>query len=228
MKETELYEPVKRLLVEQGYEVKAEVKDIDILGYKDDVYLAVELKTSFSMKLIYQAIDRQKTMDIVYIAIPKTALPKSRTQYRQMIYLLKRLEIGCIIVNEQHAEVILETTVYDIEKSRARYKKRKQIILKEYHLRKNTLNVGGSKGKRLTRYKEMVVDIGLYLLAHQQASVKEIKEHTNILKAASILQKNYDQYFERVSRGIYQLTEKGKKEITELNQKFKGEQHGNN
>lgn len=35
----------------------------------------------------------------------------------------------------------------------------------------------------------MVVDIGLYLLAHQQASVKEIKEHTNILKAASILQK---------------------------------------
>lgn len=228
MKETELFEPVKNLLIEQGYQVKAEVKDIDILGYKDDVYLAVELKTSFSMKLIYQAIDRQKTMDIVYIALPKTALPKSRTQFRQFTYLLKRLEIGCIIVDEKKAEVILEATLYDIEKSRARYKKRKQSILKEYHLRKNTLNVGGSKGKRLTRYKEMVVEIGLFLIEQEQASVKEIKEKTGLLKTASILQKNYDAYFERVSRGIYQLTIKGRQEILELNEKFKGEKSGNN
>ncbi len=228
MKETELFEPVKNLLIKQGYQVKAEVKDIDILGYKEDVYLAVELKTSFTMKLIYQAIDRQKTMDIVYICIPKNTLPKSKSQYRQLMYLLKRLELGLIVVYDHQAEVLLEADVFDLEKSRSYYKKKKQKILKEYHLRKNTINIGGTKARRLTRYKEMVIEIGLYLIEHEKASPKEIREKTNILKTAAILQKNYNNYFERPTRGIYQLTQKGKQEILELNRMLEEKTSGNN
>lgn len=228
MKEFELYEPIKELLIASGYQVKGEVKDIDVLASKDDVYVAVELKTSISIKLIYQAIDRQKTMDMVYVGLPKTALPKQRRRYQEWIYLLKRLEIGLIVVNHKQAEVILDIDAYDREKSRAYYKKRKSKILKEYHLRKNDQNIGGTKGKHLTRYKEMVVEIGLYLLEHEQASPKEIKEQTHVLKTASILQKNYHQFFKRISRGLYGLTDDGKAEILNMNALLKEKNDGKN
>jgi hypothetical protein len=216
MKETELYLPVKTLLIAQGFQVKAEIKDIDILGSKDDFLCAVELKTKLSIKLIYQAIDRQKIVDQVYIAIPKSSIKMRSKAYKNLIYLLKRLEIGLIFVDQHQAEVILEASVYDMDKSRARYKKRKQQTLKEFKLRKYSHNIGGTKDKKITRYKELVVEIASYLIEHKSASPKEIKAYTHILKTSSILQKNYEGYFERVSRGIYKVKDDKIEEIKKL------------
>lgn len=216
MKETELFIPVKELLLSQGFDVKGEIKDIDVLAYHKDMMIGVELKTKISLKLIYQAIDRQKVLDQVYIAVPKSAIYQSKSLYRNFTHLLKRLEVGLIVVDHETAEVIIEAVPFDRNKSRSRYKKRLQNIEQEFKLRKNKQNIGGTRGKKITRYKELVIDIGSYLMKHQQASPKAIKESTGIEKAASILQKNYDGYFERVDRGIYQLTEKGKIEISSL------------
>jgi hypothetical protein len=220
MKETDLFIPVKKLFLSQGFDVKAEVKDIDVIAYKKELMIGIELKTKISLKLIYQAIDRQKVLDQVYIAIPKNALYQSKSLYRNFTHLLKRLEVGLIVVDGENAEVMIETVPFDRNLSRSRYKKRKSQIDKEARLRKNHKNVGGTKGKKITRYKELVIDIGSYLLEHEKASPKDIKNNLNIEKTASILQKNYDGYFERVDRGIYQLTEKGKKEITKLKQQL--------
>jgi hypothetical protein len=216
MKETDLYLPVKSLLISQGFLVKAEVKDIDILGSKDDFLCAVELKTKLSIKLIYQAIDRQKIVDQVYIAIPKSSIKIRSKAYKNLIYLLKRLEVGLIFVDKDDAEVILEASIYDMEKSRARYKKRKQQTLKEFKLRKYSNNIGGTKDKKITRYKEQVIEIASYLIEHESASPKDIKDDTNILKTSSILQKNYEGYFERVSRGIYKVKDDKIEEIKKL------------
>jgi hypothetical protein len=47
--ETELYEPVKAFLENQGYEVKAEVGSADIVACRgDDDPVIVELKTGFT------------------------------------------------------------------------------------------------------------------------------------------------------------------------------------
>lgn len=221
MKETDIYLPVKELLISQGFKVKAEVKNIDVLGIKDDFMLAVELKTKLSIKLIYQAIDRQKIVDQVYIALPKSSIKMRSTAYRNLSYLLKRLEIGLIIVHDQKAEVLIEASLYDMQKSRSRYKKRKQETLKEFKLRKFSQNTGGSKDKKITRYKEAVIEIAIYMMDHQPVSPKEIKARTNIEKTASILQKNYDGYFERVSRGLYQINEDKVKEILEYKKLLK-------
>ncbi|BCR36647.1 DUF2161 family putative PD-(D/E)XK-type phosphodiesterase [Mariniplasma anaerobium] len=216
MKETDLYLPVKTLLISQGFKVKAEIKDIDILGAKDDFLCAVELKTKLSIKLIYQAIDRQKIVDQVYIAIPRSSIKMRSAAYKNLVYLLKRLEIGLIFVDDDVAQVVLEASIYNMEKSRARYKKRKQQTLKEFNLRKYSKNTGGTRDKRITRYKEQVIDIAIYLINHESASPKEIKEDTQILKTSSILQKNYDGYFERVSRGIYKVKDDKIEEIKKL------------
>ena len=207
MRETDLYKPVKELLLKQGFDVKAEIKGIDILASKADVLCAVELKMSVSLKLIYQAIDRQKIVDQVYVAIPKSSIKQRSSTYKDFIYLLKRLEIGLIIVSDETAEVLIEAIVYDREKSRARYKRRKQQTVKEFRLRKYNKNVGGTNQKHITRYKEQVIKVASYLKEHGPASPKAIKENTKVLKTASILQKNYDLYFKRVSRGVYQVSD---------------------
>ena len=220
MKETELFIPVKKLLLSQGFEVKGEVKDIDVLAYQKDVMVGVELKTKISLKLIYQAIDRQKVLDQVYIAVPKDAIYHSKSLYRNFTHLLKRLEVGLIVVDQDIAEVIIEAIPFDRNQSRSRYKKRKLSIDKEFKLRKNKQNIGGTRGKKITRYKELVIEIGSYIMENLKGSPKEIKEQTGIEKTASILQKNYDGYFERIDRGIYQLTDKGIKEITKLKEQL--------
>ena len=69
--ETDLYEPVCRFLEEEGYRVQAEVKDCDIAAEKDGELIIVELKKSFQLKLIYQALDRQSLTEQVFVAIPR-------------------------------------------------------------------------------------------------------------------------------------------------------------
>jgi len=204
IKETDLYVPVKTLLIQQGFEVKAEIKNIDVLGVKDNLMVAVELKTKIAMKLIYQAIDRQKTVDQVYIAIPYDAIKKRGAAYKNLIHLLRRLELGLIFVKDQIAYVEIEATIYDRERSKSRYKRRKSQIQQEFRLRKSN-NIGGTKDKRMTLYKEQVLEIASYILIHEKATPKEIKDFTHIEKTSSILQKNYDGYFLRISRGIYTI-----------------------
>lgn len=223
MKETNLYEPVKALLESQGFMVRAEVKNIDVLASKGDILLAVELKTKMSMKLIYQAIDRQKAMDQTYIAIPRESIKKRGSSYKNLIYLLRRLELGLIIVENNKAYVEVEAKPYDMEKSRARYKKRKKQLVEELTLRKFHKNVGGTKGANMTLYKEQVIEIASYLLEVGNASPKQIKDATHIDKTASILQKNYDGYFKRITRGIYTINQSKRNQIDAYIKKIKNE-----
>lgn len=123
MKETDLYEPVKQLFTKLGYQVYAEVNDIDVMVVKDDQIIAIELKTSFNLKLILQAITRQKISDNVYVAIPrpkyKQRLSKS---FKEKELLLRRLELGLILVatdvKSPYAQIVFDPKPYDINRSR--------------------------------------------------------------------------------------------------------------
>ena len=60
MAEADLYEPVKRFLEAQGYTVKGEVKACDIVAVRgEEPPVVVELKTSFSLPLVFQGIERK-------------------------------------------------------------------------------------------------------------------------------------------------------------------------
>ncbi|MEO0980303.1 MAG: hypothetical protein AAFY24_23775, partial [Pseudomonadota bacterium] len=66
--ETELYQPVKSFLADQGYEVKAEVGAADIVACRgDEDPVIVELKTGFTLGLFHQAIARPTVTDAVYV-----------------------------------------------------------------------------------------------------------------------------------------------------------------
>jgi hypothetical protein len=207
MEEKDLYGPIKELLVEQGFSVKGEVNDIDIFAMRKDFSVAVELKTSITLKLIYQAIERQKIADSVFVGVPKEAIAAHRDSYKFFVTLLKRLEIGLIVVDQNLAKVAFESGFYDLSISKARNKSKKELLIKEFTTRKNEKNIGGSKGKTITAYKESVIKIAYQLSKLRVANAKELQDATQIDNVSSILQKNYDGWFNRVNRGNYELTD---------------------
>ena len=92
MRETTLYEPIKRFLEKQGYEVKAEIGIADVFAVRgDESPVVVELKTGFSLSLFHQATERQTITDVVYIAVPASQGLSFRRALRKNLTLCRRL-----------------------------------------------------------------------------------------------------------------------------------------
>ncbi len=212
MKESELYQPVKMLLEDRGYVVKGEIKDIDVFALKENYVIGVELKKIISLKLISQAIERQRICDKVYIAVPEEAKRRHLKHNPFFMELLKRLDLGLITVEAGKAFVVIESYGFDNRNTRSAKRKKKKA-LKEFRLRKTYKTVGGTKEKHLTHYREKVIAVALTLKANVEASPKELKTISGIHDAPRILQKNYYGWFKRVRRGVYRLTEKGCQEL---------------
>ena len=66
--ESSLYQPIYDYLTQQGYMVRGEVKDCDIVAIKGEELIIIELKKSLSVELLGQAADRQRITSGVYIA----------------------------------------------------------------------------------------------------------------------------------------------------------------
>jgi hypothetical protein len=64
--ESDLNAPVKALLEGQGYSVKGEVRGCDVVAVRgDDPPVIVELKRTFGIALVLQAVDRLALSDAV-------------------------------------------------------------------------------------------------------------------------------------------------------------------
>ena len=227
--EKEMFPILKEYLESQAYEVKAEILNADIVAKKEDIIIVVEMKTTFSTKLIYQGLKRCHISDYVYLAIPK---PSERvlksSSFKEKKTIVRRLELGLILVDIKHQslDVLLDPRTYHFKKN----KKKRRRLLKEFNLRQTSLNVGGvTKTKIITAYRELAL-LTLVALKDGPKSTKYLREYTKRKKVVSLLQKNYDGWFERVSRGVYQLSRDGLKALNtykEVIQKIKEENHFN-
>jgi hypothetical protein len=222
MKETELYQPVKDLFEEMGYEVFSEVKDIDVVAVKEDEKVIIELKTSFSMKLILQAVKRQKIYDDVYVAVPMPVFKKRFSKdFKDKEYLLRRLELGLIYVSLEtdtpYAQVVLEPKPFDLSMSRSRNKRKRDLVDSELSGRNGDNNVGGTRGKLVTAYREKAIVIASYLRDADSMTTKELKEASNIPTSTQILYKNYYKWFAKEGNGVYRLSDKGRLELENYN-----------
>lgn len=208
MKETDLYPLLKTYLEELGFTVQAEVNNIDVVAVKDDVMVIVEMKTQLNLKLIYQGCQRQKMSDNVYLAVPKL---NNKKTLKERLHILRRLNLGLLEVNLENGtvEALIDPTEFVFRRS----KRNKQRLLKEMSKRVTNINVGGTTKKKLvTAYRESAIKIA-YFLRDGEKSTKEIRELSGVLKATSFLQKNYYNWFNRVSRGVYELSNLGKSEL---------------
>jgi len=218
MLECELYPPVKSYLESLGYEVKAEVKGCDVVALKDDAQVIIELKLSFSLDLILQAVNRKGLGDNVYVAVPAPDTAGKRKNWNQkrpnVLKLCKMLGLGLMTVHMNKKNQEIEVLV-DPEPYRPRTNKRNQARLKkEFKMRKGDPNTGGiTRQKIMTAYRQDALRCACVLKGKQSMKLSEIKTTADVKKANSILQKNYYGWFERTERGMYGLTETGRKAL---------------
>lgn len=222
--EVDLFKPVSDFLIEQGYTVRSEVKDCDITAVKEEELVIVELKRNLSVDLLTQAVNRQKCADIVYMAVPKPKKLTSNAKWKDIIHLVKRLELGLILVSFKGKKGIVEIAVhptpFDREASRRGNKRRREGIIKEAKGRHIDANVGGStRTKLVTAYMERAIYAACCLDMYGPMSPKKLKEFLNEEnKPGLILSKNYYGWFDKVEKGIYSLNDVGKSALLEHKQ----------
>jgi hypothetical protein len=217
LKESDLYHPIQKHFHKQGYQVNGEVNDCDVTAFKEDELVIVELKLSLNVELLIQATKRQRLTDLVYIAIPKPKRPRSK-RWNDVCHLVRRLELGLITVSfttkTPKLDFVIHPETFDRNKSMKNSKRKREALVKEIEGRSADYNVGGSnKTKIMTAYKENCIQIACYLETHGPMSPRNLAKLGTGAKTPSILQKNYYRWFERVKRGVYQITEQGKKEL---------------
>ena len=79
--ESSLYLPVKRFLEGLGFEVKGEVCGCDVVALDQGTPAAVvigELKLSFTLELVLQAVDRSAVCDEVWLAVRASVRGRGR------------------------------------------------------------------------------------------------------------------------------------------------------
>lgn len=216
IKETDLYKPVKMWLESKGCKVKAEIHDFDVVAMlSDDHIIAVELKKKLNLEVINQAVLRQKIADFTYIAVEHDFKAYDSKRFQDTLSTLRRLEIGLITINframEPEVYVILEAAPFDRSRSMNSAKKAKARLIKEFHRRSGDYNNGGSsKTKIMTGYREECLRIAWLLKQNGTLTTKEIRElFPTCSKTTNLLNQNYYNWYERVSRGVYKITDLG-------------------
>lgn len=211
MQETELYPPVKAFLEGQGYDVKAEIGAADVVACRgDEDPLVVELKTGFSLSLVHQAVARQAITDTVYIAVPRGTGRRYLTSLKQMKTLCRRLGLGLITVRmkDSHLEVHCDPAPYAPRKS----KPRKAALLREFAKREGDPNRGGATRQGLvTAYRQDALRCAGHLAQEGPSKGAVVARQTGVEKATRLMADNHYGWFARVEKGVYDLTEAGRK-----------------
>ncbi|WP_434053609.1 MAG: DUF2161 family putative PD-(D/E)XK-type phosphodiesterase [Roseibium sp.] len=216
--ETELYQPVKAYLTEQGYEVKAEVGAADIVACRgDEDPVIVELKTGFTLSLFHQAIARQSVTDAVYVAVARGSGRRFQSALKNNLKLARQLGLGVITVRlaDGLIEVHADPAPYVPRKS----KPRKDRLLREFARRVGDPNTGGSTRVTLvTAYRQDALRCADHLSTNGPSRGADVAKATGVARATRMMADDHYGWFERVERGIYGLTPRGMQSLAEREQ----------
>ncbi|MCP4819055.1 MAG: hypothetical protein GY883_07695 [Shimia sp.] len=207
-KETALYAPVKAWLEDRGFEVKAEVGAADVVAVRaGEEPVIVELKLQFSLTLLQQAVARQAITDAVYVAVPRW---KGRTGYKAFkanVGLSRRLGLGVLSVRLEDGavEVHADPGPFQPRKSKVR----KARLLSAFARLEGDPNVGGTRGARVTVYRQDALKCAAYLEEHGASRGRDVVEATGVARATAVMRDNHYGWFEKVAVGVYMLSEAG-------------------
>jgi hypothetical protein len=212
--ETDLYRPIYEHLVAQGYTVRSEVANCDIAASRGDDLIIIELKRSFSTDLLIQAAKRQRMTDSVYVALPRQ---RNGRKLRGIKHLLRRLELGLIFVSPNgRTKSRVEMAFHPVPFQRQKRRRARRAVLREMAQRSGDFNEGGScRRKIVTAYRENAVHIACCLDQLGPLSPKRLRALGTGPKTLSILYSNFYGWFERVDRGLYALSARGRDELAE-------------
>lgn len=212
MAEADLYEPVKRFLEAQGYTVKGEIKDCDIVAVRgEEPPVVVELKISFSLPLVFQGIERKAITDDVYLAVAVASGGGAghglwARHHRDILKLCRLLGLGLLAVRGGRVEPHLDPLPYRPRPDR----KRRGLLLKEFARRVGDPNRGGiTRRPIVTAYRQDALRCASLLRDHGPLKPSRLRDLGGVVQAAAILHRNVYGWFERVERGLYRIAPTG-------------------
>ena len=203
-KEEDLYDPLRKWLVNNGYDVQAEVQSCDVVAIKDDEMTIIELKKSFNLQLVYQCMERQKIGKYVYAAVAAPSKNKIKIKNLQKAEaLLRRLGIGLILISLYSTSSLVEVRLQPSVVSTKKNPKKKNRILKELEKRTGEYNVGGKQGKIVSAYRESAIHIYCLLQKEIEASPGELVKMGAPANTGVILRDNHYGWFHKIARAKY-------------------------
>ncbi|NTF31115.1 DUF2161 domain-containing phosphodiesterase [Rhizobium skierniewicense] len=209
--ETSLYLPVKTFLEAAGYSVKGEIGGCDLVGINVDdppVIVVCELKLTFNLELILQAVDRAAISDEVWIAARISAKGRGREADKRYRDLCRRLGIGMLGVSDRGDVSVIVASVSPMPRTNP---KRRSMLVREHQKRRGDPVVGGStRTPMMTAYRQQALGCAAALAA-EPLRLRELR--ARIPDAGKILQSNVYGWFERLDRGVYGLTDAGREAL---------------
>lgn len=212
-RETALYAPVKAFLEAQSFVVKGEVCGCDVVALRDGdapVVVIAELKLSFTLELVLQAVERMRGADMLYLAV--AASRRGRDQDARVTRLCRLLGVGLLVVDLPSGSVAVRCEP-------APYRPRadlalRQRLLREHRARRGDPSVGGSTRRPImTAYRQRA----LACAAAIGEGTARPRDLTHLAEDAGvILLRNVYGWFERVRPGHYRLTGPGHQAIAAL------------
>lgn len=210
--ETSLYLPVKAFLEGLGLEAKGEVCGCDVVALEPGAgdqgqpvaVVICELKMSFTLDLVLQAVDRTAVCDDVWLAVAASRKGRGREGDPAVKKLCRLLGFGLLVVfNTGRVDVVVEPSEW---KPRPNTKRRSRIV-SEHRRRQGDPSVGGSTRRAImTAYRQQALSCAAALAAGP-ARPRDLKVVAP--DAAKILLRNVYGWFERADRGVYKLTDAG-------------------
>lgn len=214
MRESDLFAPLKFWLESNGYAVHAEVNDCDIVAKKGEELVIIEMKRAINLDLLLQATERQKSHASVYVAVPLAKDEGKR--WRSLNRLLKRLELGLLVVHLSGDESWVEVRFHPIEYKHQRYRHATRAILREIGQRSLNLNVGGTNKRAvMTAYREQALTVAVALERLGPCAPQALVAIGAPKKAREILYDNHYGWFDRQGKALYALTNAGREALVE-------------
>jgi hypothetical protein len=199
---------VKRFLEKLGFEVKGEVCGCDLVALRDGEPPAViigELKLTFTLELILQAVDRTAACDEVWLAVRASRRGRGREHDPRVRKLCRLLGFGLLCVSARgKVDVLVEPAPW---RPRRNGKRRSRIV--EEHRRRHGDPVAGGSTRQpiMTAYRQQALTCAA-ALARGAARPRDLKPA--LPDAPKILLRNVYGWFVRVERGIYALSDSGR------------------
>lgn len=205
--ETSLYLPVKAFLEAAGYAVKGEIGGCDLVGLSEGdpaVVVVCELKLSFNLELVLQAVDRAAMSDEVWIAAKVSAKGRGREADKRYRDLCRRLGIGMLGVSDTGEVSVIVSSISPMPRTNP---KRRSRLVREHQRRRGDPVLGGStRVPQMTAYRQRAL---LCAAALQQGLARPRDMKGLAPDAGKILLGNVYGWFEKQGKGVYALTPEG-------------------
>ena len=205
--ETALYLPVKRFLEKLGFSVKGEIGGCDLVGLsgaEPPIVVICELKLSFNLELILQAVDRAAASDEVWLAARVSARGKGRESDKRYRNLCRRLGFGMLgVTDKDEVEVLVRPPT---SAPRRNERKRSKLVLEHQRRRGDPAKGGSTRAPIMTAYRQQALACAA-ALAHGPLRPRDLK--LSVPEAPKILRGNVYGWFINVERGVYTLTDAG-------------------